>query len=493
MKKKGDRGLASLLKDMREKVAIIGMGISGMGVLNAYAERQLEVEIHCYDQKTSFGKGYPFRKDSNEVLLNVRPSYISDDPNNPEGFVEWLDERNYSYEEYVPRHILGEYLSESLENRIEEVGAVKHLEDVRRLSYDHEKEIFEIETMSGKKDTFDRIHLCAGELPPKDFYNLQGDKQYLGTLYPVNQRLLPIKKGDHVGIIGTSLSAFDVVRYLYLNQGVEDIVIFSRSNVFPTVRLEKLDLKAKYFTEDAIKAIRRENKGYISFKDVDDLITKEYHHHGIETDYLLKNYDQGFDAILRSLEGDEMVSKIQSLYPAMIDAYNESYYGMNQTDKKKFKEKHNILLQLFGAPTPIETGELLKKMYQEGALKIIEDAFEVLKDEETGLFHILKETEHTTRIAAKLHWMINATGVDNTLSSVRKNSLLYQLKDDEIIQVGEQGGVLVHEEGHCAISKRFGVLDKLHAHGVLISGVQMINNDVVLLQNSAKKVLKALY
>ena len=85
---------------VKEKVAIIGMGISGMGTLVAYSKLTQNIEIDCYDTKTSFGRGYPFRVDSNDVLLNVRSQQVTFDQDKPDDFVE-----SVIFDKFVLEHI----------------------------------------------------------------------------------------------------------------------------------------------------------------------------------------------------------------------------------------------------------------------------------------------------------------------------------------------------------------------------------------------------
>lgn len=76
-----------------EKVAIIGMGIAGMRVAYAY-EKEINpnnIKIDCYDSKKSFGKGYPFREDCDEILINVKRDKISYDYENMDDFHNWIE------------------------------------------------------------------------------------------------------------------------------------------------------------------------------------------------------------------------------------------------------------------------------------------------------------------------------------------------------------------------------------------------------------------
>ena len=77
-----------------EKVAIIGMGTSSMAVAAGYAKvaDPAAIQITAYDTESSFGKGYPYRQDSDELLLNLKTRKISYDYENNDDLAEWLQE-----------------------------------------------------------------------------------------------------------------------------------------------------------------------------------------------------------------------------------------------------------------------------------------------------------------------------------------------------------------------------------------------------------------
>lgn len=467
-----------------EKVAIIGMGISGMGVLMAYYNSKQKVELHCYDIKTSFSRGYPFRVDSNDVLLNVRPNQVTFDLEKPNDFINWLEENSLDYGEYVPRHVFGDYLSERTQNIIKDLNTHIFHHKVEQITYNTSDHKFIID-----KNEYDRVHLCCGELPPLDFYKLNGTRKYLQTIYPVTQRFSDVKQDESVGIIGTALSSIDVSRYLLNNDKVKNIVLFSKDNVFPTTRGQKLELEIKTFTPEVVKNHRSSNNDFIDFEIVHNWVSKEMKHHKIDLNSLLKKYNKGFESISNSLQEDQQLDLIQSLYLALTDSFNLAWFGFTQEDKEKFNKIYQPLFTLFGAPTPKETGVILDKMYKQKRLKVVDDAIDVKYDEQIEKFKIIKSNN---RIGARVNWLANATGLDTTFKSLRSNSLLTQLFNDELVQVGKNGGLCVLENTHQIISPRYGVIENLHAHGTLISGVQLINNDTSVIQESARKVIESI-
>ncbi len=59
---------------MTKKIAIIGMGVSGLAVLLAISQQTKEylqsIEISCFDDSEHFGRGIPFQEDDDSALIN---------------------------------------------------------------------------------------------------------------------------------------------------------------------------------------------------------------------------------------------------------------------------------------------------------------------------------------------------------------------------------------------------------------------------------------
>lgn len=472
---------------VKEKVAIIGMGISGMGTLVAYSKLTQNIEIDCYDTKTSFGRGYPFRVDSNDVLLNVRSQQVTFDQDKPDDFVEWLNQNNMDYGEYVPRHIFGQYCYERTQDILELHNVTVLFQKVERIDYIESNEKFLVTRDSGEVCEYDRVHLCCSDLPPKDVYQLNGQKNYIKTIYPVTSRFSKIGENDRVGVIGTSLSAIDVSRYLLRNDKAKEVFVFSRDNIFPTVRGEKIKLQLKHLTVDAVEKLRTTQNGFIQFDQISELFELELIEQKINLEELISKYHVGISSILKSIEPDKELDKIQSLYIALIDVFNYAWYGMNKPDRQEFNEYFKLMFQLFGAPTPLETGQILADMVEQDRLKVIDEVVDVVKEED---YFLIKQSDGD---GINVDWIVNGTGLDFSLESLWSNSLLSQMLDAQLIQTSVDGGLLVLENGLKIVSPRYGVLSKLHAHGALISGVQLLNNDVDVIQKSALEVVKGLY
>lgn len=475
------------------KVGIIGMGISGMGVLEGYRKEKLtdKVEITCFDSEESFGRGYPFREDSDEILLNITSDRVSYNYENPEAFKEWLIKNNI-YKEYVPRHLFGVYTEECLKKSMEKTKAKRVTDKIEDIKYIENKNQWEIIT-DNKSYIFDRVHLCCGELPQLDPYNLKEYENYIHIIYPAKERCSVIDEGDSVCIIGTSLSAIDISRYLLMERNVKDLYIFSRSNTFPTIRGGFHERKLETVTPEDIKEIIEANNGHISFKEFDKLFERELNHHGIDFKKLSDDYIGGMKSITKSYNEPEDIIRIQGLFTNISDLFNMAWLGFWDSDREKFNEKYEDFLQVFGGPIPVTTGDIILKSREKDYFKILDGIVDIKYSEEENKFLIIQEQKNEQVIIAKVDYVCNTTGLDTSLRSVKKDSFISKLLDKGYGQIDDYGGITVLPKFLNVVSPKFGEFDNLHAHGVMVVGVQLINNSINVIQKSAHRIIKEIY
>ncbi len=478
-----------------EKVAIIGMGIAGMGVAHAY-EKEINpdnIKIDCYDSKKSFGKGYPFRSDSDEILVNVKRNKISYDYENMDDFHNWIKENEITNEEYVPRNLFGKYTSQMLKKTLKNLNANIFYEKVSDLEWIEKDQKWKLTTKSGSK-IYDRVHLCAGELPSMDFYGLKGNKNYIEEIYPAKEKLKHINEEDVVCIIGTSLSAVDIGRFLLNEKKIRKIYMFSRDNTIPTMRMKVVDVKIENLTLNNLKAIAKDNNDHISFEDFNNLIESDLKNLKIDLDFLLKKYVDGLDGLKLSLEENEELINVQSYLADTADAFNFSWLKFNVEDRKKYKEKYEDILQVFAAPLPLPTGKILVEAGNSNRLEFLENIEDIKHSEKESRFYLLSEKDNMRSVKKKVDWVLNATGLDLSMKSLElKKNILGKLINDRLVQIDEYGGLTVLPNNLAAISPKYGELDTLHIHGVLISGVILRNNSAKVIQKTAHNVIKILY
>ncbi|MFV8214314.1 FAD/NAD(P)-binding protein, partial [Streptococcus pluranimalium] len=125
-----------------KKIGIIGMGVSGLGILLALSKcdpKQLtNLDITCFDDTEHFGRGIPFQDDDASALINSPIDDVSFDYQHMGDFKEWLEENGYETDSaYVSRALYGQYMIERMDDLLKQlaVTVVKHhVEDLHYLA-----------------------------------------------------------------------------------------------------------------------------------------------------------------------------------------------------------------------------------------------------------------------------------------------------------------------------------------------------------------------
>lgn len=477
-----------------ERIAIIGMGISGMGILAAYEKvvDTSKLKIDCYDSRDIFGRGYPFGEDAEELILNLKTNKISYDYRNLKDLGEWYVENNLKKTEYPSRSTFGKYMSSRLDETIKNTNANVIYQKVVRI--DKLSDGWEVEDQSGNVNVYDRIHLCNGVLSQKKLYQLEKSEKYIDYVYPVKDKLNSINNEDKVLVIGAGLTAIDVATFLIKEKNVGNITMFSRTNIMPTVRVKESKVKIKHFNMTILKNVLRENYDRISFEQFDSLFLKELNEQGINYEDFLETHMQGgVEGLLYNIDNPHDLGIVQALLPYMNLVFNKVWDSMILSDRKKFKDKYHLFMCLNRSPLQLESAEIIIAAFKEGKFKI-QKSVRGVETNDNGKFVLMGGKEERADLSNEYDYAINGTGFDHTLKAIEEvNPLLRQLIEKRYIMVDDNGGISVIPETMQVISPRFGTLDKFHAYGVLTSGVQYRNNSAMIIQLTAKKLIKELY
>lgn len=473
-----------------EKIAIIGMGTSGTAVLDAYAKfsDKNTVEIHCFDRPESFGRGYPYKEDSHQLIVNLKTPKITYDFTKGDDFVSWYKEQGKPVPEYASRDEFGQYMKSRLMATMEKFGAIAHYDEIINMDLVDGK--WRLESSTGQIDVFDRVHLCNGEVTQKSIYSLEGKDNYIHDIYPVVEKLASVKPEDKVCVIGSGLTGVDVTTYLLEDKGVKDITFFSRSNRIPSVRVAPVPFEAKIFTMEKLEEVLKENFGRIPFQCFDELFLEELKAQGIESyeDFISKHNAPGIKGLIYNMEHPDDLAIVQAILPPMNKIFNKVWDNMTTSDRIEFRKKYHPFMCLNRSPLPQISAEILIKAYEDGRLSMPPGVTSV-EEGKDQCYHLVCPTLGPDFEAKEYDVVINATGLDLSLKGLQSNPLLAQLLDKRYVQVDPYGGINNIPETSQVISPRFGTLENLHVYGVLASGVQYRNNSTLILQITAQTLI----
>lgn len=220
--------------EVQPTIAIVGGGVSGALTACHLLKGRVPVRVVVVDPNRSLGLGLAYSTPSLRHLLNVPASKMSALPDQPSHFVDWL-RRNWSPsltgDEFVPRAVFGRYMkavvsttpgiehlqTEALDCTLNEEGATLGLADGGRL---HAKTVvlatgnFDPPALPGVSPFVERQGAyCHSAWAEKTFDNLDNEAP--------------------VTLIGTGLTAIDVLLRLREQGHCGTVTALSRHGVFP--------------------------------------------------------------------------------------------------------------------------------------------------------------------------------------------------------------------------------------------------------------------
>lgn len=476
-----------------KKIGIIGMGVSGLGILLALSKcdpKQLtNLDITCFDDTEHFGRGIPFQDDDASALINSPIDDISFDYQHMGDFKEWLEENGYETDSaYVSRALYGQYMIERMDDLLKQlaVTVVKHhVEDLHYLTNTSQWQV----KVNGDpyEVKFDKIHLACGQLPEIDPYQLEGQAHYVADPYPITQFERDDWNQETVAIIGTGLAAVDVIKWFSSNTSAK-LVAFSRSNYFPTIRiLNGSPIDWQYLTQDNLEKLLAYPHQTVPFKAFETLFKQELTALGLEnwetlTDHLII---PGIEGLSLALDYPQHFFKLQHLASRVADWFTDLWPRLTQSDRQYYTDTYGKFIVNLRNPMPAISAQPILEAATQKRLSLIPNVTDITAN--------AKGFDITTQdgVSLQVSRVINATGYQLTPQNITKaSSLLQSLLDQRLLQIDDQGGISVLAETAQVISPRYGTIPNLYAHGALINGTIYQNNSTIKIQKIAERAIQ---
>lgn len=434
------------------KIAIVGFGVSGAALLmSLYTSGKLDkdVQVDIFDPNPEPGVGLAYGKDSKHLLLNAFPTAMSLNPEDAFEFSTWLAKHYPKYNakvDLVPRTIFGEYASERLSALLElenvthmqkEITDVVVLEDRPSISY-------ELASENGKiYGAYDYLFLAVGNPPYRDFYHLKGLEEYIHNPYPVVEKLANINENKKIAIIGSNLTAFDLVNYLSHEKDLKHpLGIFTIVPHFNSLRVPPYEGPALNYSLDSkwIKKEVQQHTGTIPLERIIETVGQDLQENAIDMTAIHKHYGpadlEGTYQAYSNKKHPEL-SKLQAYIAKLSGHLGDLYMALSKTDQNRY---HLEIAPLFGHYQVRLAPDAVKNMYDMWAdeqLFIVPDLIDVTKE---NTFVLTSESDETFEADI----VINASGFDfNTDTIGADNPLLTNLLDKGFLLDKDKRGILV--------------------------------------------------
>ncbi len=236
-------------------VAIVGGGFSGCAVasnLARCADAALAVALF---EPGELGRGAAYGTPHPEHLLNTRAHMMSIYSDDSEHFVRWLGERARGAD-FVGRRTYGEYVGAMAANAFAQPGFERVRERVAAVRRQPRGD-FSIETESGRRLSARSVLLATGNALPNDDFlpaAMRVHPGYVADPWRFDYGAV----GGQVLIVGSGLSALDVMVALKANGHRGTVTVVSRRGRYPEVHanVERLDVIPALDTRGARALLR---------------------------------------------------------------------------------------------------------------------------------------------------------------------------------------------------------------------------------------------
>ncbi len=218
-----------------QRLAIIGFGFSGLMLVANLVRRAPEsIEIYIIDPALN-ARGMAYSTPYSEHLLNVRAANMHAYSDEKDHFVQWLAQYhpNFTPQDFVPRRVYGDYL-ESIWQRTQELAAEKkvHLKLVPSIAVAVNKHAEELAIITERGDAIavQRVVLATGnevKLAQAPIDRVLQEPWMHGALAQAAKEQGPIL------LIGTGLTAVDMVLALRAEHYAGEIIAYSRNGLLP--------------------------------------------------------------------------------------------------------------------------------------------------------------------------------------------------------------------------------------------------------------------
>jgi uncharacterized NAD(P)/FAD-binding protein YdhS len=242
-----------LAPDNAEIIAIVGGGFTGVmtmaHLLRLGNDRIKPMHIVLIDQQAAIGEGVAYRTADAKHLLNVPAGHMSAWPDRPDDFLIFARSKDSTVNstDFLPRRLYGQYVREILFAQAD--AARQHLsaEVLRDLVICMETSTsssgWKLQTKAGKSIHAQIAILATGHRPPNDpFLERWTGPRTRFIIDPwTTLALTQIGPNEPVLLLGSGLTAVDVMLTLNRPDRVAPIIVLSRHGLMPMAHLRRND------------------------------------------------------------------------------------------------------------------------------------------------------------------------------------------------------------------------------------------------------------
>ena len=333
-------------------VAIVGGGFAGTALLwqlqKQRSDQAKRLRVVIFEPRSSLGEGVAYGTELPFHILNVTASKMSIDDQDPESLVRWLEEEKlpFSGQDYIPREIFHRYLQSVVSEAIKTTRVIRDtVREIRKRDG-----AFDITSTDGVI-TARSVILAMGNSPR----GVRKESDYSPLKDPWKDESYEVSAiGSSVAIIGTGLSAVDVLVGLEASEYRGSYTLISRRGLLPQPH-------ATHSTED-------EN-------------VKSVAEHISSPSSLRTKLRQFRLRVREGLAPSAMIDALRQKTPQIWSSFTDS-------EKRLFIRRLRPYWDSFRHRIPVESAELIESLLQSGRLRVVRGHVEAVSRSESGRIRI---------------------------------------------------------------------------------------------------------
>ncbi|XVV07246.1 FAD/NAD(P)-binding protein [Actinosynnema sp. CA-248983] len=372
------------------EIGIIGAGAAGVALLDALSLVDVAPGgVTVFEESPWLWRGRAYQPDLEAVRVNAPPVLMSIRHSDRAHYTRWLTGRTDYPDvamgvQIVPRAVYGEYLAQTAEDAIARLRAAGW-----RVGVVNERVVGAgpLRTVSGAHRV-DRTVLAVGGGSPFDHYGLVGSKGFVLEPYPLARTVADVPSDAHVAVIGSGLTAVDVVAALTASGHTGPVTLASRTGVLPHVQQRPVPLEFHHLVRENLVGSR---DGLL------DLLRSELAAVGQDLEPLVRELttvEEPVERLRRQLSEVESSHLGRRLVTAAVHMLGSAAWRLLSTvERELLRREHFRMINSLASPMVPLNGELLLREFDSGRLRLLSGVtkveraargFRVVGDEEVG-------------------------------------------------------------------------------------------------------------
>jgi uncharacterized NAD(P)/FAD-binding protein YdhS len=458
------------------KIAIIGGGPAGVSLCLQLVQaleqthNPFKVLILLFEAKSELGTGLPYGFLEDSFCINLPKQYMTLLPGQYHHFADWVSSEGKQDRLFPPRHYFGQYAQEQL-------AAIKSTEHYEVVFHrDHHvvnikplnKNQYGVEAIQHDELFYyeaDYLLLATGHLPNTSFSHLRNTPCQIN---PWNlNHYQTIHPHSHVGIVGTRLTAIDVVLKLMQQNHQGKISLMSRSGLLSAVRGEHSLPEMNYLTPKNILHIVHHTDSRSLLPALIKLLEQEFIAF-LPSGYTLWNTLKAIkrQTPLQRLQREIRQAELkQTSWQSVLSCFYQILFKLwpkiHPTTQAHFLKNYRSLLLTWLCSFPLEKAYLLHDSMLKGQLTIHKELLDIEHQSSSFILH------GQQKVAIECEHLILALGSGNEPETI---PLLAQMLQQGLITKHQLGGLSIQQSTYQVHNKQSLASSRIYALGDLVKG-----------------------